>query len=79
MDTTLKQAILEYITGARKELEISGPPRAIAALHEAIESSKNLFVLLHENKNTSLIPEAYKKRQEAILRFKKETGDNWDI
>jgi hypothetical protein len=79
MENELKQAILEYITGARKELEISGPPRAIASLHEAIVSSKDLFVLLHENKNPSLISEAYKRRKVALERFKKETGDNWDI
>ena len=43
MEPELKKSILEYVLGKRKKLEISGPPRLVATLYEAIESSRNLL------------------------------------
>jgi len=79
MENDLKLAILEYITGARRELEITSSPRAAAALHEVIESSKDLYEKLIKESNFDETQTAIKRRKEAIFRFKNITGYDWDI
>ena len=79
MENNLKIAILEYITGTRKELEITSSPRAAAALYEAIDSSKNLHEKLIKESNFDEIKIAMERRKEAIVRFKSVTGEDWDF
>lgn len=79
MENDLKLAILEYITGVRRELEITSSPHAAAALYEAIESSKDLYEKLIKESNFDEAQAAIKRRKEAIFRFKKITGNDWDI
>lgn len=79
MEPELKKSIIEYVLGKRKQLEISGPPRLIAVLHEAIESSRNLLSNLRNGVNSDTLKELIEKRQKAIKRYKKVTGEDWSV
>lgn len=79
MEPELKKSILEYVLGKRRKLEISGPPRVIATLYEAIESSRNLLHSLRKGEGPEKLRESLERRQRAAERYKSMTGDDWDI
>jgi hypothetical protein len=79
MEPTLKKSILEYVLGRRKALEISGPPQLLATLYEAIESSRALLLTLREGSNHRALRESLERRQRAAERYKRVTGEDWDI
>jgi len=79
MEPTLKKSILEYVLGHRKILEISGPPQLLATLHEAIESSKALLSNLKRGSSHKTLRESLERRQRAAERYKRVTGEDWDI
>ena len=79
MEAELKKSILEYVLGKRNKLEIAGPPRLLATLFEAIESSKNLLRNLRNGKDAKTLKESLERRQKAAERFKDVTGEDWDI
>ena len=79
MQPDLKKSILEYVLGKRKELELVGPPALIATIYEAAESASSLLRALREEKNEETIQSLMKRRQNAANRFKKLTGEDWDI
>ena len=79
MEAELKKSILEYVLGKRNKLEIAGPPRLLATLFEASESSKNLHRNLRNVKDAKTLKESLERRQKAAERFKDVTGEDWDI
>jgi hypothetical protein len=79
MQPELKKSILEYVLGERKELELVGPPALIATIYEAVESASLLLRALREEKNEEAIQALMKRRKSAANRFKKLTGEDWDI
>jgi len=79
MEPTLKKSILEYVTGKRKTLEITGPPRVIATLWEAAESCRSLLQVLHESTDPEETRLAMERRKVAVKRWKDLTGQDWDI
>jgi hypothetical protein len=79
MEPELKKSIIEYVLGKRNKLEIVGPPRVIAALYEAIDSSKCLLSNLREGKDPKTLRESLERRQLAANRIKNLTGEDWDI
>jgi len=79
MEPELRKSILEYILGKRKSLEISGPPRVLATLHEAIESSRSLLATLRRGESPERLRESLDRRKRAAERFKNVTGEDWDI
>ena len=79
MQPELKKPILEYVLGQRKKLEIVGPPIVIATIYEAAESSALLLSALREEKDAETVRSLMDRRKTAALRFKKITGEDWDI
>jgi len=79
MQPELKKPILEYVLGQRKKLEIVGPPIVIATIYEAAESSALLLSALREEKDAKTVRSLMDRRKTAALRFKKITGEDWDI
>jgi len=79
MEPSLKKSILEYILGNRKKLEITGSPQLIATLYEAIESSRSLLSNLRRGVDYRTLRESLERRQKAADRYKKVTGEDWDI
>jgi len=79
MEPELKKSIIEHVLGKRKKLEITGPPQLLAALYEAVEASKNLLKNLREGRSTDVIRQSLERRQNAADRYKKVTGEDWDI
>lgn len=79
MEPELKKSIIEHVLGKRKKLEIFGPPRVLAVIHEAIEASKSLLKNLREGKEPHVIRQSLERRQQAADRFKNVTGEDWDI
>ena len=79
MEPELKKSILEYVLGKRKKLEISGPPRLVATLYEAIESSRNLLEDLRKGVSQKILKESLDKKQKAAARYKKITGEDWSV
>jgi hypothetical protein len=79
MEPTLKKSILEYVLGRRKVLEITGPPRLVATLYEAIESSRELLRNLRRGADHKTLRESLDRRQIAAERYQKMTGESWDI
>jgi len=79
MEPELKKSIIEYVLGQRKKLEIEGPPRLVATLYEAIESSRDLLRNLREGRDPKTLRESLERRQLAAKRFKNVTGEDWDI
>jgi hypothetical protein len=79
MQPELKKSILEYVLGERKELELVGPPALVATIYEAADSASSLLCALREEKNEETIKSLMKRRLNAANRFKKLTGEDWDI
>jgi len=79
MQPELKKSILEYVLGARRELEIVGPPIVVATIYEAAESSSSLLRALREENDANTIYKLIERRRKAADRFKKVTGEDWDI
>ena len=79
MEPELKKSILEYVLGRRKKLELTGPPRVVATLHEAIEASRDLLSSLRHGVSPKSLGEALERRKRAAERYKNVTGDDWDL
>jgi hypothetical protein len=79
MQPEIKKSILEFVLGKRKELEIVGPPALVATIHEAADSSAQLLRALREELGSSTIRQLMDRRRIAAERFKRLTGEDWDI
>lgn len=79
MQPEIKKSILEYVLGKRRELEIVGPPIVVATVHEAAESSALLLRALREERDAATVRALMERRQIAAARFKRVTGEDWDI
>jgi hypothetical protein len=79
MQPELKKPILEYVLGSRRELEIVGPPIVVATIYEAAESSMRLLQALREERDAQTVRSLMERRKSAAARFKRVTGEDWDI
>ena len=79
MQPEIKKSILEYVLGTRRELEIVGPPVVVATIYEAANSSSELLRALREEKDPKTIRKLMERRKVAAARFKRVTGEDWDI
>lgn len=78
MDKTLRSSIAEFILGKRKSLTLEGNPQTIAVLYEAAMSSRNLMMVL-SGTDPEQLQVALQRKREAVERFKRFTGKNWDL
>jgi len=79
MQPEIKKSILEYVLGTRRELEIVGPPIVVATIYEAAESSSALLRALREELDAKTVRGLMERRKIAAERFKRVTGEDWDI
>jgi len=79
MQPEIKKSILEYVLGTRRELEIVGPPIVVATIYEAAESSSALLRALREERDAQTVKGLMERRKVAAERFKRVTGEDWDI
>lgn len=79
MQPEIKKSILEYVLGTRRELEIVGPPIIVATIYEAANSSSELLRALREEKDPQTIRKLMERRKVAAIRFKRVTGEDWDL
>jgi hypothetical protein len=79
MQPEIKKSILEYVLGTRRELEIVGPPIVVATIYEAAESSSALLRALREERDAKTVRRLMERRKVAAERFKRVTGEDWDI
>lgn len=79
MQPEIKKSILEYVLGTRRELEIVGPPVVVATIYEAANSSSELLRALREEEDPKTIRKLMERRKVAAARFKRVTGEDWDI
>jgi len=79
MQPEIKKSILEYVLGTRRELEIVGPPIVVATIYEAAESSSALLRALREERDAKTVRGLMERRKIAAERFKRVTGEDWDI
>lgn len=79
MQPEIKKSILEFVLGKRKELEIVGPPALVATIYEAADSAAQLLRALREERGSSDVRGLMERRLAAAERFKRLTGEDWDI
>lgn len=78
MEKIIKKSLVEYITGARKELVLIGHPLSVAIVYEAAQASRKLYVALQEGDIDS-VKSAIELKRSAVDRYERETGDSWGL
>jgi len=78
MDKRLKRKIVEFVLGKTSEIEIHGPPKTLAVIHEATMSSRELVLAL-ESGETERVKEALHRKKEAVRIFEQYTSQKWSI
>ena len=78
MDKRLKRALVEFVLGERKELQLHGNPRDLAVIHEAATSSRQLVIAL-ESGDPDRVNEALQRKKEAVRIFEQHTSQKWSI
>ena len=66
-----------YILGLRPAIEIKGTSGAVSSFRNVLESSRNLYVILHENSTPLYIEEKLLIKKDAARRFYSTTGIQW--
>lgn len=66
-----------YIMGLSPSYKIKGSSNDIQAFSEALESSRKLYVVLHECNSMDLLSEALANKSEKAKLFKKAFGQAW--
>ncbi len=78
MDKKLRSTIAEFILGKRKSLTLEGNPQVIAVIYEAAMTSRHLMLAL-ESTDPDRLQEALVNKRTAVERFRRFTGNSWDL
>ena len=69
----------KYIMGEDITTRISGKSYKIDSFVELLETSKELYTLLKEEKDLTRVSELMDQKRDLVIKFKKQTGINWRL
>ena len=69
----------KYILGEDITTRISGKSYKIDSFVELLETSKELYTLLKEEKDLTRVSELMDQKRDLVIKFKKQTGINWRL
>jgi len=69
----------KYILGEDITTRISGKSYKIDSFVELLETSKELYSLLKEEKDLTRVTELMDQKRDLVIKFKKQTGINWRL
>lgn len=69
----------KYILGEDITTRISGKSYKIDSFVELLETSKELYNLLKEEKDLTRVSELMDQKRDLVIKFKKQTGINWRL
>ena len=69
----------KYILGEDITTRISGKSYKIDSFVELLETSKELYNLLKEEKDLTRVTELMDQKRDLVIKFKKQTGINWSL
>ena len=72
-------AAAKYILGENTNKKISGKSYKIDTFYELLETSKKLYDLLKEEKDLDNIGKLLNKKRELTIKFKNQTGIEWNL
>ena len=69
----------KYILGEDITTRISGKSYKIDSFVELLETSKELYSLLKEEKDLTRVTKLMDQKRDLVIKFKKQTGINWRL